>query len=78
MIFPEISAEEWCKRFPGLEIREYKCPYCRKKRIINIPTYEKDWVGLIAKDCPCGHVAGACQFQPRNKETEDLFKTLFS
>jgi hypothetical protein len=54
MMFPNVTAEEWCKRYPGLEKVKRPCRACKRQRIASIPFIEREWVGLRSAPCPCG------------------------
>jgi len=68
MIYPEISVEEWVKRYSDLEILEEECPNCERLVMVNIPFVSKSWVGLASKPCVCGGLPIVCQI-PRDEHT---------
>lgn len=54
MIYPDITLDEWKKRFPGLEVQDVTCE-CGKKGKTTRPFISKDWVGLDMPPCSkCG------------------------
>ena len=55
MIFPEVSSEEWSKRYPGLTPRSTECKHCGKEHKTSIPYITKDYAGFIIFKCiHCG------------------------
>ncbi len=75
MIFPDVTLEEWLKKYPGLDIVKERCSVCRKKIITNKPFVDQHWVGLAAI-CECGF-HGASSMFPRTQKSENLVSGLF-
>lgn len=78
MIFPDVSTEEWCRRYPALEVKSRPCHTCRRPRTANIPFIEKHWVGLRSKDCMCGRGKAIAVSTPRTDATDDALSQLFA
>ena len=47
MIFPEVTIEEWSKKYP-VDPRTTDCLACGVKITTNIPYITKDYAGFIA------------------------------
>tara|TARA_Y100000034_G_C6910321_1_gene424375 strand:+ start:4234 stop:4482 length:249 start_codon:yes stop_codon:yes gene_type:complete len=54
MIFPDVTLEEWLKRYPELEVIEGTCRFCGNKRRTTKPFITKDYAELRSKRCSCG------------------------
>jgi hypothetical protein len=54
MIFPDVSLEEWKKRFPKLKEIVGACDACGASMITRRPFLEKNYAGLVAESCSCG------------------------
>jgi hypothetical protein len=54
VIYPQVTVEEWCKRYPALAVVKRPCRACRKQRLACVPFIEREWVGLRSAACPCG------------------------
>jgi hypothetical protein len=66
MIFPDVSIDEWARRFPGLEPQEATCS-CGKKGKTVRPVLCKDWVGLAMEPCSrCGDKTPGLVMKARN------------
>lgn len=60
MIFPDVTLEEWLKRYPDLDVVSRDCDQCGKKIIASIPFVSIDLVGLTAPRCSCGKNRFTC------------------
>lgn len=54
MIYPNITTEEWCNRYPDLEVIHGICDNCRSPMPTTVPFLTQDGVGLESKPCKCG------------------------
>jgi hypothetical protein len=55
MIFPEISLQDWVRRHPQLRVIEVQCLQCDGTIKTEKPFIAKDYLGLLALNCPsCG------------------------
>jgi len=54
MIYPEVSTENWLKKYTELEIEEGFCNHCGKSMKTTKPFIEKDVAGLVSPNCSCG------------------------
>jgi len=55
MIFPEVTPEEWSRKYPGLNPRVTACKHCQSDIQVNKPYISKDYAGFIAFHCEhCG------------------------
>jgi len=53
MIFPDVSLKEWLTKYDELEIEKGACNNCGKEMPTIKPFIEKDYVGLVSKNCLC-------------------------
>ena len=53
MIYPDVTLEEWLKKYPELEVISKSCDNCDAVMSSTIPYLNKDYAGLIAPDCKC-------------------------
>lgn len=74
MIYPDVSAKEWCDKY-GIDEFSNVCD-CGRVMKADIPFLEKDWAGLISKSCECGSPCISTAV-PLDKETQDLVNILF-
>jgi hypothetical protein len=75
MLFPQVSAEEWCAKYPALVVESRYCPRCGEPRTADIPFLEKDWAGLRSSDCVCGCPAWSLS-TPRSEQAKKLIGTI--
>lgn len=55
MIFDNTTAENWCKRYPGLEVISDNCPKCGQSRVADRPVaLLGSYRGLISSPHACG------------------------
>ena len=54
MIYPEVDAATWCKKYPLLKVLESICDGCSSRTKTTKAFLSKDYVGLQAPPCPCG------------------------
>ena len=78
MIFPEVSIEEWSKKYP-VDPRTTECLDCGGTITTNIPYITKDYAGFIAFKCPdCGKPHKAHVGTPISKNEKALWEQSFS
>ncbi len=51
--YPEVTAGEWLKKYPGIEQLKYDCKDCGKSSIADTPFISGTAVGLIGTPCDC-------------------------
>ena len=69
MIYPDISLEEWLKKYPDLKVYERECPKCKAMVRTNRPFISEDYVGIELEFCPnCNIKVGICVANPRTKQ----------
>ena len=61
MIFPNIDARAWMKKYPTLEQVEGECIDCATKLVANKPFLSTDYAGLISEPCNCGSTRSGCR-----------------
>jgi len=54
LIFPDISPDEWNKKYPTLKILKTTCEGCYKTLLSNKPFITKGYAGFTAELCECG------------------------
>jgi hypothetical protein len=70
MIFPQVSAEEWCRRH-GLEIGDSVCAACHRRIDDFIPYVTHAHVGLRSARCQCGEPEGEIRiYKGRTREAQ--------
>lgn len=77
MIYPDVTLEEWLKRYPDLESSDEECPECGTFRTVNIPFLSKKWIGLMSSQCKCGCPPIVCQI-PKDAETFEWTSNLYN
>jgi hypothetical protein len=74
MLYPDVTVEEWCRRYPGLEVREVSCKHCSLPFVINVPFLSADFVGFEVKVCPhCGSEHKAATALIRSNQLKRVF-----
>lgn len=56
MIYPDVTVEEWCRRYPGLVVDKDCCPSCGVERIADLPVAFDSYRGFISKPHSCGPI----------------------
>lgn len=51
MIYPDVTTEEWLKKYPLLRVIKTTCSSCDKPLIADKPYRSKDYVGLRHDKC---------------------------
>lgn len=78
MIFPDVSVEEWTRRYPGLSPRVASCKHCQSDIQVNKPYISKDYAGFIAFHCDkCGGEHRAHIGRPISKKEINLWNNSF-
>jgi hypothetical protein len=54
MFFPDVSLEEWLKKYPELEVISSTCENCGSEMKATRPFIEKHFAGLRIDHCHCG------------------------
>lgn len=72
MIFPDISIQEWKRKYPTLECVETRCIDCNAPVIAVKPYITKDYVGLVSNPCSCGSTRTGCQSSVTRTADEHL------
>ena len=75
MLYPQISIEEWKRKYPSLTTPSKKC--CGIKITASIPFITQDFVGFRSPVCPqCGH-RPVLSMIPRGKDAIDFFDEFY-
>jgi hypothetical protein len=53
-LYPQVSAEEWIRRYPSLRLKRIKCRGCKATLENNLPYRNEHSAGLECPPCPCG------------------------
>lgn len=53
MLFIDVNLENWCTRFPELEVVKNTCAKCGEKLIADQPFIMKGFAGLTSMKCSC-------------------------
>jgi hypothetical protein len=79
MLYPDVTVEEWCKRYPALE--RYLPAFCLCGRSVNVlkPYVAKNTLGLSSEACVCGRARpfSAAIFRDESLK-EELLSALFA
>ena len=75
MIYPQISLENWVKKY-RLKVEDYDCEKCGKTFKIDIPVLTADSAGLQSKIHGCGQDAWAANMTPKNNEKQEEWRRL--
>ena len=75
MIFPQVTLQEWMRRFPGLEPESAECS-CGKRGQTTVPVISKDWVGLAMPKCICGDEIPGAILKSRNPKIQAAMESL--
>ena len=71
MIYPDVTVEEWLKKYSGLKVCEQACPNCKATILTDRPFITKDYAGLEGKFCPsCGLQRNSSSVIPVSKEAK--------
>lgn len=72
MIYPDVTVEEWTKRYPGLKVVSTTCCECGSKINTDRPFVSMDYVGLESGPCSCGNTRStAANVLTRTKKSHD-------
>lgn len=72
MIFPDVSLQDWLKKYPELEVITRSCDACGALMHATKPFLEKGYAGLVTV-CPCGgrtHQAMSCVTTSKEESRE--------
>ena len=77
MIYPNVSVEEWCKRYK-ITVKTRPCTKCGKLQTTSIPWASQGWRGLVAPlhDCGIGYELSTAVAADKKERNE--WKLLFS
>jgi len=53
-LYPQVTAEEWIRRYPGLRMKSLKCKRCKAVLTNNRPYRNEHSAGLECPPCLCG------------------------
>ena len=68
MIYPDATVEEWCAKL-GIEVKTFKCEYCRQENEIDTPFVSRDYIGFERQKCShCGSKVSACSALINSKQ----------
>jgi hypothetical protein len=54
MLFPNVTTEDWIKKYPDLKVISSTCENCGTEMQATRPFIEKHFAGLRIDHCPCG------------------------
>lgn len=60
MIYPEKSVEDWCSRYPAIQVASCTCIDCGGLIISSRPYLARDYAGLESPPCACGSTRSSC------------------
>lgn len=60
MIYPDVSLEDWLKRYPELDLLEKECDHCGSLMRANKPFLTKGYAGVLSPKCECGKNKTIC------------------
>jgi hypothetical protein len=63
MIYPDVSLQDWLKKYPELDVLERTCPACGTIRKADRPFVRKGYAGVEAGNCICGKDPSTCSSQ---------------
>ena len=79
MIYPDVTIEEWLKRYPELSPPDYSrsCHECGTPVHTYKPFIEKDWVGFESNECECGSGFQTWNQIANSEEAYELMENAF-
>lgn len=77
MIYPDVTLEEWLKKYPGLEVFSQPCPQCKETISTKTPFITKHYAGLEGKACyACGFIVNSANLIPISAEKTAAWRKL--